>query len=214
MSPFPVDPGVNVVEHPVKQAQVDALDHTHVVQRYMQAGLGLGAELAAAVAGQAEGLEPVAIGPIDRGQDVGAVARAADSDAEVAGRAVIHQLLDKDLVVTHVVAHGQDPAEVVGQAHDLEPLLALILQVLGLKRALAQVLADVGGRGARAAVAEDVDELLVLPGLVSQVGPGLDLLLVDALQLALQPLDVLIDTESGTQHDERSSLEEERKLNA
>ena len=79
---------------------------------------------------RAEGLQTVAIGPVDRGQDVGAVARAADGDHQVARPAVVHQLLDEDLVVAHVVAHGQNPAQVVGEAEDLEPLFRFVFQVL------------------------------------------------------------------------------------
>ena len=33
-----IDPGKDVVEHPMEDAQVNALDHAHVIERHMQAG--------------------------------------------------------------------------------------------------------------------------------------------------------------------------------
>ena len=53
--PFAVDAGEDVVEHPVEDAEVDALDHAHVVELDVQAVLLHLLELAAAVAGEAEG---------------------------------------------------------------------------------------------------------------------------------------------------------------
>ncbi len=164
------------------------------------AGLSNSAQLAAVVAGQAEGDQPMTVGPIDRGQHVGAVARAADGDHQIAAAAVVHQLLNEDLVVAHVVADGQNPALIVGQAHNLEPLLAVVFQVFGLEQALAEVFAHVAGGGAGAAVAEDEDKLFILPGGVNQVGPVLELGMVDAIEFLFQSFQVGIVGQRGTKH--------------
>ena len=55
----------------VNRANVDALDHAHVVQRHVNARVGHLFELAAVEAGHAERREPMAVGPIDGGQDIG-----------------------------------------------------------------------------------------------------------------------------------------------
>src|SRR4029453_8409687 len=107
-------------------------------------------QLAAAVAGQAKGHKAVAVGPIDGSQDVRAVAAAADGNQQIASRAVVHELLDEDLVVAAVVAYRQKPAGVVGQAKHLETPFGLVLQVIGPQRALAEVFAIWAGGGASA----------------------------------------------------------------
>src|SRR4029078_10416614 len=48
--PFTIDPGINVVEHPMKHTQVNALDHPHIVQLHVQPVLLHLFELAAAIA--------------------------------------------------------------------------------------------------------------------------------------------------------------------
>ena len=78
---------VQVVHHPVKRRQVDRLDDAHVVERHVQPVLRQRPQLAAAEAGAAERRQAVAVGPLDRPQDVRAVARAADGDEQVAGAA-------------------------------------------------------------------------------------------------------------------------------
>ena len=81
---FGVDASKDVVQHPVKQAQVDALDHAHIAQIDVQpVGLEL-LELPAVKAGQAEGRQPVPIGPVDGLQHIGAIARTADRDDQIA----------------------------------------------------------------------------------------------------------------------------------
>jgi len=117
--PFAVDAGIDVVEHPVEDTEVDALDHAHVVELDMQAVLLHFFELATVVAGQAERDEAVAVGPIDSVEDVGAIAAAADGEDEIAGGAVVHELLEENLVVAAVVANGQEPARIVCQAQHL-----------------------------------------------------------------------------------------------
>ena len=76
-------------------------------------------------------IKPVAIGPIDGVEHVGAVAAAADGEEQVALGAVVHELLNENLVVAAVVADGQDPAGVVGQAEDFEALFRFVLEVFG-----------------------------------------------------------------------------------
>ncbi len=59
---------------------------------------------------------------------VGAVARAADGNHQIARATVIHQLLDENLVVGQVVPHRHDPAHIVGQAEHFQPFTRLVLQ--------------------------------------------------------------------------------------
>ncbi len=158
------------------------------------------AQLAAVEAGQAKAFQPVAVGPIDGGQHVGAVARAADGDGQVSLAAVVHQLLDEDLVVADVVAHGHDPAQIVGEAQDFEPPFGFVAEVFVLERALAEVFGHVRGGRARAAVAEDEHEAVVLPGVEQQIGPGFQLAVLDAVELAVQPLEIITDAERRTEH--------------
>ena len=66
MPPFAVDPGIDVVEHPVENAEVDALDHAHVIEIDVDAVLLHGFELAPLVSGEAEGDEGYGKGkPLD-----------------------------------------------------------------------------------------------------------------------------------------------------
>ena len=143
------DPAVEVVDDPVEDDLVQRLDDPHVVDRRVQVVLGQRLELAAAEPGDAHGRQPVGVGPLHRLEDVRAVARARDRQQQVARRGQVLELLDEDPVVALVVGPGHDPGGVVGQAQDLEPLL--VLEVA--ERALGQVLAEVRGVGARAAVA-------------------------------------------------------------
>ena len=118
-------------------------------------------ELAAVEAGHAEGRQPVAVGPIDGGQHIGAVARSADRHQQVARLAEIHQLLHEDLVVAAVVADGRQPADVVGQAQHPQRRRDLVAQIFLAEAALAQVLAEVRRRAGRSAVAENENEIPV-----------------------------------------------------
>jgi rRNA maturation protein Rpf1 len=63
VSPFGVDAREDVIQHPMKLAQVNALDHTHVVERDVKAVLLNLLELATVVSGEAEGDESVTIRP-------------------------------------------------------------------------------------------------------------------------------------------------------
>src|SRR6188474_1222314 len=85
-----VDAGINVVEHPVEDAEVDAFDHAHVVERDVQTVLLHLLQFAAVVSAEAEGGEAVAVRPIDGGEDVWAVAAAAEGEEQVALGAVVH----------------------------------------------------------------------------------------------------------------------------
>ena len=115
------------------------------------------AQLAAAEAGAAERLQPVPVGPLHRPQHVGAVAGAADGDQQVARAGQVLELLDEDAVEAFVVAPGQDVRRVVGQAQDAQAFLGVVVEVLAAQRALAQVLAEVRGVRAAAAVAAQED---------------------------------------------------------
>src|SRR5262249_16224207 len=86
----------------------------------------------------------VAVGPLPRRQHVGAVARAADGDEQVARRRQVLELFDEDAVEALVVAPGQDVRGVVGQAEDAQPPLAVVVEVLAPQRALAEFLAEGG----------------------------------------------------------------------
>ncbi len=54
MPALAVDAREDVVQNPVEQREVDALDHAHIVERDVQAVAGQLAELAAVEPGQAE----------------------------------------------------------------------------------------------------------------------------------------------------------------
>src|SRR5688500_16228377 len=84
MSAFFVDPRIHIVQHPMKHAEMDALDHPHVSEIDEQAVLLHRLELAPRVASEPIGDEAVSVGPIDGIQHVGAVAAAADRDEQVA----------------------------------------------------------------------------------------------------------------------------------
>ena len=153
-------------------------------------------ELAPAEAGDADGGHPLAVGPLDGLEDVGAVARARDRQQQVAGRGEVLELFDEDPVVALVVGPGHDPGGVVGQAQDLEPLL--VLEVA--QGALGQVLAEVRGVGPRAAVAADEDEAAGVVGRLDQVADPLDLGQVEPLDLAADPVQILLGPQGGSQH--------------
>ncbi len=116
----------------------------------------------------------MAVGPIDGGENVRAVAGAADGEEKIAGAAVVHELLEEDLVVAAVVADGEEPAGVVGEAEDFEAFFGFVVQVAGAERAFAEVFGYVAGGGGAAAVADDENEAAVLPGFIDEVGPFLD----------------------------------------
>ena len=105
---------------------MDALHHAHVAQLDVQAVLSNLLELAAIEAGQTERDQIVRVGPLDGAKHVGAVARAADGNRQVARRGVVHQLLQEDLLVAKVIAHRHDPGGIVREAEDLEPPLAVV----------------------------------------------------------------------------------------
>ena len=106
------------------------------------------------------------------------------------GPAEVHQLLDENLVVAAIVADGENPAEVVGQAHHLEPPPRFVLEMLGPERAFAEVFAHVRGGRARAAVAEDEDERPLLPGVEHQIGPAMKLGKLDTVQFFTKPTNI------------------------
>ena len=60
-----INPGKNIIQHPVKQTKVNALHHAHVVQVDMQTALLHLLQLAAVVTGEAKSRQTVSIGPID-----------------------------------------------------------------------------------------------------------------------------------------------------
>src|SRR5579862_5038880 len=70
--------GVQVVDDPVHHATVDTFHHAHVVQGHMHAGMGHLLKLATVEAGHTQSLHSVAVGPVDRGEHVAAVAGTAD----------------------------------------------------------------------------------------------------------------------------------------
>ncbi len=112
----------------MEKAKVDALDHPHVVQVDMKTILLDFFELASVVTGEPESGQAVPVAPFDRVQDVRAVAGATDCNQDVSLAAVVHQLLNEDLVVGQIIADGHDPSRIVGQAEHLESLLVFIAQ--------------------------------------------------------------------------------------
>src|SRR5688500_7634926 len=104
----------------MEREQVQRLDHAHVVERDMEILLGQGLELTAAVAGDAKSLDLVSVGPFDGAKNVGAVARAADGDEQIARLAEILELLDEDAFEIRIVGPGEDVRRIVGQAEDAE----------------------------------------------------------------------------------------------
>ena len=103
------------------------------------------------------------------------------------GRGQVLELLDEDAIEALVVAPGEDVGRVVGQAEDAQPLLGVVVEVLAAQRALAEVLAEVRGVGAAAAVADDEDEAAALIAVVHGVRQRLDLGGVDAQQFLADP---------------------------
>ncbi len=69
------------------------------------------------------------------------------------------------------------------------------------ERAFAEIFGHVGGRGAGAAVAEDVDELFLLPGLEDQIGHRTHFLRIDAVDFLVQAGNVGSDVERGAEHE-------------
>ena len=64
---------MQVIHDPVDHTDMHAFDHAHVVQGHVDARLSHLREFAAAEARHAESGQAVTVGPIDRGQHVGAV---------------------------------------------------------------------------------------------------------------------------------------------
>ena len=91
--------------------------------------------------------------------------------AEVAPRH-LRELFDEDPVKALVVAPGQQVGRVVGQAEHAQALLAVVVEVGPGQRPLAEVLAEVRGVGAAAAVADEEDQAAVLVRFVDRLGQG------------------------------------------
>ena len=106
-----------------------------------------------------------------------------DRDEQIARRGQVLQLLHEDAIEPLVVAPGQDVGRVVGQAQDLEPLLGVVVEELPGERPLAQVLAEVRGVRAAAAVADHEDEPALDVAFVNEVGEFLHLGDVDLADL-------------------------------
>src|SRR5690242_21536311 len=62
------------------RSQVNRLHNPHVIKRHMQALLGQCAQLAAAEAGAAEGLQTISVGPFNRAEHIGTVPRARSEE--------------------------------------------------------------------------------------------------------------------------------------
>ena len=157
-------------------------------------------QLAAAEAGAAEGRQAVAVGPLHRAQDVGTVARAADGDEQVAGAGQVLQLLHEDAVEALVVAPGEDVRRVVGQAEDAETLFRVVVEVLAAQRSLADVLAEMRGVRAAAAVADQEDEAVALVTRIHEVRQGFDFGGIDAEQFLGDPFQKRQGVELGSEH--------------
>ena len=195
-----IHPGVHVVDDPVDRANVNALDHAHVVQRHVDARVGHLLELAAVEAGHAEGREPMAVGPIDGGQDIGTVARSADRHQQVSRLAEIHQLLHENLVVAAVVADCRQPADVVREAQHPQTPPRLVAQVFLAEAAFAKILAKVRRRAGRTAVADDKYRVSILPGGIEQLGQVADFRRIDPGKFALQAIEVGWIIERDSEH--------------
>src|SRR6185312_8590798 len=109
-------------------------------------------------------------------------------------------LFGEDALEALVVAPGEDVRRVVGQADDAQPLLLVVVEVLSAERPLAEVLAEVGGVRAAAAVADDEDEATLLVAVINGVGQGLDLGRVDAVQFLADALQELLRRELDAEH--------------
>ena len=113
--------------------------------------------------------------------------------------AVVHQLLHEDLVIADVIAHGHDPAQVVGQAEHLEPLLAFVFQILGfVQAALPRSSAKCEAVVPDPPLPKMNTNLFVLPGWIDEVGHVADLGLVDAVDLGVQAIKVRTNVKLGT----------------
>ena len=188
-----IDPGVDVFDDPVEDGQVDALGHSHVVELDVEAILGGRFEFAAVVGGDGECVEASAVGPLDGCQDVGAVAGTADGDGQIARLGVLHQLLEEDRIETHVVTQGGYPTGIVAETHHSGTFLGVVVEVAFAQRILAEVFGEMRGGCPRAAVSEDEDEMAGLMGLVYTIGQSPRLGLVQPIEFALQPLEILVD---------------------
>lgn len=161
---------------------MDAFDDAHVVQRHVQVLLPQGLQLAARIAGNAPGRQPLPVRPLDGIQDVRAVAAAADGDQNIPRRGQVLELLDKDPVEAFVVAPRQDVGRIVGQTEDLQPLPVVVEKVFAVQRALAEILAEVGRVRAAAAIAADEDEFSGLVGGVDVVRQAGDLRQIESFE--------------------------------
>lgn len=123
-----VDSRKQVIQYPVVESEMDAFDHSHVVQRDMNTILLHFEKFPTGVASQAERFDLVPIGPVDGIQDVGTVSGTADGHQQVTGLRQIHELLDKDLVVINIVGHGHDPTDIIRQTLHSQAFETLILQ--------------------------------------------------------------------------------------
>src|SRR5712692_2498170 len=113
-------PSVQVIHDPMKSGQVNRFNHAHVVQENMQVLLGELLQFAAAKARAAEGFQPVAIRPLHRHKDIGAIARPADGNEQIAGASQVFELLDEDALEPLVVTPSENIRRVVGQAEDAQ----------------------------------------------------------------------------------------------
>src|SRR5205823_1786619 len=93
-----------------------------------------------------------------------------------------------------------DVRRIVGQAEDTQPFLLVVVEILATQRPLAEVLAEMRGVGAGAAVADQEYESALLVARKDGVGEGLDLGGVDLLQLLADAVEKLPRRELDTEH--------------
>ena len=86
------------------------------------------------------------------------------------------------------------------QAEDAEALLGVVVEILAAQRALADVLAEVGGVGAAAAVADQENEAVALIAGIHEVGQRLDLGGVDAEQFLGDAFQKRQGVQLGSEH--------------
>ena len=78
--------------------------------------------------------------------------------------------------------------------------LVVVVEILAAERALAEVLAEVRGVGAAAAVAADEDHAAVAVAVIHDIGQGLDLRRVDAQQFLSDPVQKRPNVQCCAQH--------------
>ena len=172
----PAQPLVQHAHHQMIEGHVQILGDLHAVDGRMQGNVRQLAQLASAVAGQANDAAALLLGILHCVDDIFGIAAAGNGQHHVAGPDVSLELESENLFKADIVGYCHHGRYIVVQAQKIE----FLLNVLG--NALIEIVLEMRGRGGAAAVAKGKDRVAVFHGLHQQINGGVDLVHVQLVQ--------------------------------